>query len=382
MKDILNSYTLSELRKMVSSTNMKKYSKLIKNDLIDFMIKSNKFNDVTMKDKAVKKEPTKKVAVKKVEPKVEPKVAVKKVEPKVAVKKVEVKKVEPKVEPKKDNLIDKKIDTIVQFIKNPSKRQYNNLEKLKFNMKIIDFVQNNVKLTDFYPTPEKCILAVKKYILGSENVIDLTAGIGAPIYYISKIVPKASLTAIEKNNETFELGKDILKDSNIKFKKGDVFDLKNNLLFDYYFLNPPFTSSYSAKDNYYIKFILKLGMILENSNIKKTTSQILMPTKFLNEAGIKIGTANTNTIAEILMKVPKKELQRYLDELKFFDKIDVDIKEQLKEAKEIDKSINIRDIYYEIFENVFYGETIYVDDCTFDFTKFKIANMILIQKKN
>ena len=66
MKLILNSYTLSELRKMISSKNIKKYSKLIKSELIELMIKSNKFNDVKMKEK---KEPTKKVVIKKVAPK-------------------------------------------------------------------------------------------------------------------------------------------------------------------------------------------------------------------------------------------------------------------------------------------------------------------------
>jgi hypothetical protein len=50
MKLILNSYTLSELRKMISSKNIKKYSKLIKSELIELMIKSNKFNDVKMKE--------------------------------------------------------------------------------------------------------------------------------------------------------------------------------------------------------------------------------------------------------------------------------------------------------------------------------------------
>ena len=69
MKLILNSYTLSELRKMISSKNIKKYSKLIKSELIELMIKSNKFNDVKMKDKAVKKAAVKKEAPKKVEPK-------------------------------------------------------------------------------------------------------------------------------------------------------------------------------------------------------------------------------------------------------------------------------------------------------------------------
>ncbi len=69
MKLILNSYTLSELRKMISSKNIKKYSKLIKSELIELMIKSNKFNDVKMKEKAIAKPKPKKEAPKKEAPK-------------------------------------------------------------------------------------------------------------------------------------------------------------------------------------------------------------------------------------------------------------------------------------------------------------------------
>ena len=355
MKDILNSYTLAELKKEVSKSNMKNYSKLLKTPLIEYMTTPeniNKFKHIKMKDKAAPK------------PKPAPKSA-------------------PK--PKPSPIIYEKINTLIQYFKSPSTRQYNYLEKLGFNMGTIDRVQQNIKLTDFYPTPEKCILEGKDYIKESKNFIDPTAGIGAPIYYISILKPNATYTAIEYSEQTFNLANDILKGSNINLKKGNFFNLVNTQPFDYYFLNPPFTSSVSSKDNYYIKFILKLGMIHEISNLKYVVSQLLFPVKFIEQAGYKIGDTNTSIIADMLMKVPKTEIERYLKELNFFEKLNIDIKEMIKEYKnELQKGekYNIMDVYYMIFEDIFYGQCEWRSICNFDFTKFKIANLFWVLKRN
>ena len=105
MKDILNSYSVKELKKFISNTNIKKYSKLSKNELIDLMItEKEKFNHIKIKE--VKMPLKKKLEVKKpVEVKQIPLVA------SGSARRVK-KKVEesPKVEPKKPEIDEKYID--------------------------------------------------------------------------------------------------------------------------------------------------------------------------------------------------------------------------------------------------------------------------------
>ena len=58
MKDILSSYSVSELRKIISSTNIKGYSKMKKDELIKLMMKpehKDKFKNIKMKSKIAKK---------------------------------------------------------------------------------------------------------------------------------------------------------------------------------------------------------------------------------------------------------------------------------------------------------------------------------------
>jgi hypothetical protein len=58
MKDILNSYSVSELRKLISSTNIKGYSKMKKSELINLMVKKeniDKFKNVKSKTKPAPK---------------------------------------------------------------------------------------------------------------------------------------------------------------------------------------------------------------------------------------------------------------------------------------------------------------------------------------
>lgn len=56
-KDILNSYSVVELRKEVSKTNIKGYSKMKKSEVVELMMKPNnkpKFHHIKAKTKATK----------------------------------------------------------------------------------------------------------------------------------------------------------------------------------------------------------------------------------------------------------------------------------------------------------------------------------------
>ena len=58
MKDILNSYSLSELKKEISNLNIKGYSKLKKSEVIELMMKhKERFMHLKMKDKKSKSKP-------------------------------------------------------------------------------------------------------------------------------------------------------------------------------------------------------------------------------------------------------------------------------------------------------------------------------------
>ena len=74
--EILNSHSVSTLKKEISKTNIKGYSKMKKAEIISLMMKpehSKRFSHIKMKDKTViKKEPKKETPIKK-EPKKEPK---------------------------------------------------------------------------------------------------------------------------------------------------------------------------------------------------------------------------------------------------------------------------------------------------------------------
>ena len=70
MKDILNSYSVKELKQMISKSNIKNYSKdLKKAEIIELMMKDenkDKFKDVKMKNKSKAKVPAKSPAKSKV----------------------------------------------------------------------------------------------------------------------------------------------------------------------------------------------------------------------------------------------------------------------------------------------------------------------------
>jgi len=303
------------------------------------------------------------------------------------VKKPEVKKVEPKIKKVNNmqrNEINNKLESFLLYLKSPSTRQYNNLVKSGIKEDMIDRIRGNMKTTDFYPTPRKCIEEASEYIKDASNIIDGACGLGYPLFYMSEINPKAKYEGIEYNDFTSEVAQEIFKNSNINIKKGNFFNIPFNNNYDHYFLNPPFTSGFSKKDNYYIKFLLYLGLLLNNSKNKYITSQLLFPVKYLLESNYKPSDVNTNMLADVIIKTPKTELERYFKQLDFFNKLDIDIEEYKKDyKKELEKGdkFNIKDIYYIILEDVFFGEIIYLSNCKFDTTNFKIANLIFIKNK-
>ena len=283
---------------------------------------------------------------------------------------------------KKNNNIGEILQTFLNYLKSPSKRQFDNLLKIGIKGDIIENVRQNMKLTDFFPTPKKCIDEAKEYIKDSNNIIDPACGLGYPLYYMSQINPKAKLQGLEYNLITSKVAQEIFKNSDIKIERGDFFDIPLNNTYDYYFLNPPFTSSFSKKDKYYIKFLLYLGILLDNSKVKTIYSQLLFPTTYLKEAGYKPG--DIVNLSEVLIKAPLTELKRYFGELNFFNKLDININEFIKDyKKELSKGekYDIKDVYFLILDDLFTGECVYLSNCEFETTKFSIANLIFIRKK-
>jgi hypothetical protein len=301
-------------------------------------------------------------------------------------KKEEPKKKAPKKlkkeEPKKNSNIGEKLQLFLNYLKSPSKRGFNYLLNTGFNGDIIDSIKSNMKLSDFYPTPQKCVEEASEYIKDSSNIIDPACGLGFPLHYINEINPKAKLHGIEFNLVTAKVAQEIWKNSDVEIKRGDFFDIPFNNTYDYYFLNPPFTSGFSKKDNYYIKFILYLGLLLDNSKVKTIYSQLVFPTRFLKEVGYK--PDDIVNLADVLLKVPMAELKRYFEQLDFFNKLDIDINEYIKEyKKDLEKAekYNIKDVYSLILSDLFTGEIIYLSDCKFETTKFQIANLMFIRRK-
>ena len=138
MKVILNSYTISELRKMISSKNIKKYSKLIKSELIELMIESNKFNDVKLKEsKSKAKEAPKKKILKKsstVDRNITGFIPPPVVEIKEEIAKKERKKKEIKIKSKQEilqeiNAVNSELDTVIQELKK---------ERTSLNRRLLD----------------------------------------------------------------------------------------------------------------------------------------------------------------------------------------------------------------------------------------------------
>jgi len=217
MKNILNSYNTTELKRFISKTNIKGYSKLRKEELIELMLKNaERFNHIKMKPAKPKKAQPKKVEPKKEQPKkVEPKKEQpKKVEPKKAVKKP----VEPK-KPNEDSFINE-YDTIYasNILSQYNKEMFENIERFlqkKQNkmekeesdtiyIVIDDFLASGVHFKK--PLVNKLY---KKYGLKKlfEYTKDLLESINSNLTYFDKVPPKLKskfinkmLPAKERNN--------------------------------------------------------------------------------------------------------------------------------------------------------------------------------------
>jgi len=207
MKNILNSYNTTELKRFISKTNIKGYSKLRKEELIELMLKNaERFNHIKMKPAKPKKAQPKKVEPKKEQPK--------KVEPKKAVKKP----VEPK-KPNEDSFINE-YDTIYasNILSQYNKEMFENIERFlqkKQNkmekeesdtiyIVIDDFLASGVHFKK--PLVNKLY---KKYGLKKlfEYTKDLLESINSNLTYFDKVPPKLKskfinkmLSAKERNN--------------------------------------------------------------------------------------------------------------------------------------------------------------------------------------
>ena len=210
------------------------------------------------------------------------------------------------------------------------------------------------KLNDFYPTPKHCIIEAKEYIMEAKNILEATAGLGFVSVAMKEINPKAKIDSLEYDRNTVKVG-NVLTENVLNIKEGNFFNMPNMTNYDHIFLNPPFTSGYSKRDNYYVKFVLKLLLMLHetasNKRNKEISAQLLVPPSFFNLNNVDKG--DMIYLGDFLSKVPKAELNRYLKELNI-DKDDL--------------------------ENVVDTNCQYIGLCKFDTTKFNVANFILTMK--
>ena len=209
-------------------------------------------------------------------------------------------------------------------------------------------------LNDFYPTPKHCIIEAKEYILEANNILEATAGLGFVSVAMKEINPKAKIDSLEYDTNTVKVGKTLTENA-LNIKEGNFFNMPNKTNYDHIFLNPPFTSGYSKKDKYYVKFVLKLLLMLDetasNNKRKEVSAQLLVPPSLFNLNNVKKG--DMIYLGDFLSKVPKTELNRYLKELN----IDKDEVENFSE-------VNCQ----------------FLGFCKFDTTKFNVANFILTMK--
>ena len=240
---------------------------------------------------------------------------------KTVVKKQEPKKQEPKKqEPKKQVLKlrnkderEKIFETFITFMKSPSKRNMNYLMKQNLSEKDINRVLDLKKLSDFYPTPTRCLdeNSIKK----SKNILECTAGLGYVVNDIININPNAKITAYELDSDLVRIGNNILGNDIIKQNNFLKIPLKND--FDFIFCNPPFSSGYSKKDPFYVKFLIKVLQLKENNNNKNLQIQFLCPITLFMKIGDEWKGGKIILSSEFFKKVSKNQLKNYCDSLNY-----------------------------------------------------------------
>ena len=144
MRDILQSYSVNELKKEISKQNIKGYSKMKKAEIINLMMKHKDKFTYLKKKETKKKEQPKKKEEQKPEPK---KVMKKKEEPKKVMKKKEEpkKEMKKKEEPKKK---DEKLSDIMKELENIEDKVFDKKFDLKNLKKIIKNPRDIVKVND------------------------------------------------------------------------------------------------------------------------------------------------------------------------------------------------------------------------------------------
>tara|TARA_Y100000004_G_scaffold50562_2_gene55775 strand:- start:792 stop:1409 length:618 start_codon:yes stop_codon:yes gene_type:complete len=143
-KETLQTYTINELKKEISKTNIKRYSTLKKNEVINLMLKKehiDKFNHLK------KKEPKKKEMKKDIRKFFSP-------NPKKETKKQETKKQETKKQEKKEvdikslnNEADKLIESLSKYRTKEMTKKYKRINNIPSNVykEIVSFWKNNYK---------------------------------------------------------------------------------------------------------------------------------------------------------------------------------------------------------------------------------------------
>ena len=271
-----------------------------------------------VKKPVVKKEVVKKAVVKKAVVKKE--VVKKPVVKKAVVKKAVVKKpvVEKPVVKKERKLRNKDerekiFDTFITFMRSPSKRNMNYLIKQNLDERDINRVSELKKLSDFYPTPTKCLDI--NSITKSKNILECTAGLGYVVNDIININPNSKITACELDSDLVRIGNNILGDDIIKQQNFLKIPLKND--YDFIFCNPPFSSGYSKKDPFYVKFLIKVLQLKENNNNKNLQIQFLCPITIFSKIGSEWEGGRTLISSEFFKKVSQKQLKTYCESLNY-----------------------------------------------------------------
>jgi hypothetical protein len=220
-----------------------------------------------------------------------------------------IKKESPKINDNKMSQVKNTFDTVMKYMKSPSTRSKGYLIKAGITNAEMSDVFGSKKLNDFYPTPDEYIDTDS--IIKSNNILEGTCGLGFVVRRIAEVNPAAKITAIEENSRAAVVGNKLL-DGIAKLKEGDFFELPDKNDYDFIFLNPPFTSGYSKKDNFYIKFVIKLILMIdENKQSDKLKCQLIIPPRFLPSDLIP-GDFFEFTAFD---KCPQKELRKYCKEL-------------------------------------------------------------------
>ena len=256
---------------------------------------------------------------------------------------------------KRKEKVDKSFNSITNLVKKQKVININEND-LKF---LYDYLNNYYvqKQSDFFPTPTECLNneTINKSILGSNNILEPTAGLGHILNYIRKLKKtedeEYKLTAIEYTEHMTDFLKIFSPDTVINPNGINNFLNYNpeKVSYDLIIINPPFTQGNDSR--YYFDFLFHCLYLMNRSNINYHPEIIFIsPPIVEGSLGIQF------TLNDIL-------------DFKYLSK---------NKKQEIFKRYNIKneDEVEDVF-NILYGESI--GECKgFTGTGFK-ANMYYIQ---